>query len=447
MTTTESRMGAGDASNSAGEDPRRMRKVGLASLMGTTIEFYDFLIFGTAAALVFPTVFFPALGAAAGTAASFATLGVAFAARPLGSILFGHLGDRLGRKKTLVATLLLMGFSTLAVGLVPSTDTIGVLAPILIVAMRILQGIAVGGEWAGAVLFSAEYAPKRSRAFWSNLPSLGGALGTILASLTFLGFSLMMSNESFLDYGWRLPFISSVVLLGFSLWVRLSIEETPVFSDEKERSGVAKVPFFEALRNQPRAIMFAAGMVIAIYALNYTASAYLVAYGTGVLDLTRNNVLMVGIGSGLAMAAGQMIGVYMADRVGRRKVMITVFCVELVWVLLLFPIVNMDTVAAFGVGVWVTLFINGIATGPLGAFLSETFETRYRYTATGFAYNVAGIIGGAIPPLIAAPIIAAHGTTAFSFILFGVVLVSLFSAWSLSETKDRDMDAPVDESV
>ncbi|MFE5703513.1 MFS transporter [Rhodococcus koreensis] len=441
MTTTPT-PGVPDPTPASGNGSPSMRKVGLASLLGTTIEFYDFVIFGLAAALVFPTVFFPALGAAAGTVASFATLGVAFAARPLGSILFGHFGDRLGRKKTLVATLLLMGFATLVVGLVPSADYIGVAAPISIVLMRILQGVAAGGEWAGATLFSSEYAPKSSRAFWSNLPSVGGACGTSLASATYLAISLSMSTEAFLSWGWRIPFISSVVLVGFSLWVRLTIDETPVFRKEKSQSGVVRVPFAEALRNQPKAIFLASGMVVAIYAVHYSASAYLVSYATAILDLTRTQVLAVGIGSGMAMIAGQMVGVYFADRIGRRKIMLTAYGIETIWVLALFPIINVNTLWAFAIGVWGTLFINSVATGPLGAFLSETFETRYRYTAIGFCYNIAGVLGGAIPPLIAAGIIAAYGTTVYGLILAGIVLVSWACVWGLSETRHVDLDAP-----
>lgn len=421
-----------------------MRRVGLASLLGTTIEFYDFVIFGLAAALVFPTVFFPALGAAAGTAASFATLGVAFAARPLGSLIFGHFGDRLGRKKTLVATLLLMGLSTLVVGLVPSTSYIGVAAPILIVLMRILQGVAAGGEWAGATLFSSEYSPKKTRAFWSNLPSVGGACGTSLASATFMVISVSMSQEAFMSWGWRIPFVSSVLLVAFSLWVRLTIDETPVFRKEKAQIGVVRVPFAEALKRQPKAIFLASGMVIAIYAVHYSASAYLVSYATKILELSQTFVLTVGIGSGIAMICGQMVGVYFADRIGRRKIMLFAYGIEIVWILLLFPIINLNTLAAFAIGVWGTLFINSVATGPLGAFLSETFETRYRYSAIGFCYNIAGVLGGAIPPLIAAGIIAAYGTMVYGIILAAIVIVSFACVWGLSETRGvnlEDIDA------
>ncbi|MFC9454505.1 MFS transporter [Streptomyces sp. NPDC056983] len=287
---------------------------------------------------------------------------------------------------------------------------------------------------------SSEYAPKSSRAFWSNLPSVGGACGTTLASATFLAVTASMNEGAFLDWGWRLPFLASVVLVGFSMWVRLSIAETPAFEAERDRAGVARVPLTEALRSQPKEILLASGMVVAIYALHYTGSSYLVSYAMRTLDLAQVDVLLVGVGIGIAMVAGQMVGVFFADRIGRRRIMVVAYAVEAVAALALFPVVNLNTFPAFACAVWTMLFLNSVATGPLGAFLSETFATRYRYTATGFCYNVAGVLGGAVPPLVAAGIIAAHGTTVYGLILCGIVLFSLACAWGLAETKDRELD-------
>ncbi|TYQ08196.1 UNVERIFIED_ORG: sugar transport protein [Nocardia globerula] len=235
--TTVSPAGGSSAAGTAAAPAKTtsVRRVAIASCIGTTIEFYDFFIYGTAAALVFPTVFFPALGATAGTVASFATFAVAFIARPVGAMLFGHFGDRIGRKKTLISTLLLMGISTLLIGLLPGADTIGVAAPIILVLLRFGQGFAVGGEWAGATLLTAEYAPPGKRGLYAMFPQLGPAIAFVLSSSTFLitGAVLGDTNQAFLDYGWRIPFLFSIVLVGIGLYMRLAIEETPVFKAEQ----------------------------------------------------------------------------------------------------------------------------------------------------------------------------------------------------------------------
>jgi MFS family permease len=417
-----------------------MKRVAAASFIGTVIEFYDFGIYGTAAALVFPQIFFPALGPAAGTVASFAALGVAFVARPFGSLLFGHYGDRLGRKKTLIATMLMMGLSTILVGVMPTAAQIGVLAPVLVIALRVMQGLAAGGEFAGAVLFSSEYAPKAKRGIWAMMPSLGGGGAIILANATFFLTAVLMSPESFGSWGWRIPFISSTVLVLFGLWVRLKTEETPVFKTQMSRSGAADFPFVEAFRNQPRQIFLATGTIMMVFALTYIGGTYLVSYGTATLKLSRPYVLGIAILGGVAISIGVILGAALSDRIGRRWVIMAVACVATVWALALFPILDLRTHAAFAVGLPVTMFLSGVATGPLGAFLSELFHTRYRYTAAGVAYSLAGMLGGGIPPLIAAAIISAYGGFTFGVILAGVCLVSLFSALAIGETRHLDLD-------
>ena len=298
--------------------PRSMRRIAMASMTGTVIEFYDFFIYGTAAALVFNKVFFPQLGAAAGTALALATFGVAFVARPFGSILFGHFGDRLGRKGTLVTTMMVMGFSTLAIGLMPTTATIGVAAPIILVVLRVLQGLAVGGEWAGATLLTAENSPAKNRGKYALYPQLGPSVAFALASATFLVTALTMSSEAFAAWGWRVPFIASIVLVGVGLFVRLKLEETAVFQEKKVAAGSTKLPIVEVFTTRPMAVLLGAGSTTAVFAFFYIGVTYLTTYGTTELQLPRTTVLALGIVGGLTFAATTVASAILSDRLGRR---------------------------------------------------------------------------------------------------------------------------------
>jgi metabolite-proton symporter len=419
-----------------------MRRIAIASGTGTVIEYYDFFIFATAAALVFPKAFFPALGPAAGTVASFATLGVAFVARPLGSILFGHFGDRLGRKRTLVTTLLIMGLCTALVGLTPTAQTIGIAAPILVVVLRILQGLALGGEWTGATLLAAENAPQARRGFWSMFGSLGGSVGYVLASATFLLIDAVMSEQAFLSYGWRIPFVASFVLVGVGLVVRLKVDETEAFKGEIARNGAARAPFLEALRRQPREVAFASGVLVMVFAFYYLAVGYLINYGTAVLHLSRPTVLTIGILSGAIFGVAIVLGAAVSDRIGRRRVIVAGNAVAIVWALALFPILDSASAATFAIGSCVTTFIAGFAYGPVGAFMPELFPTRYRYSATGFSYNVAGVLGGAVPPVVAAAITASYGRLAFGVFLAILSVIGLGCTLALRETRHAEPADP-----
>ncbi|HYZ37829.1 MAG TPA: MFS transporter [Pseudonocardiaceae bacterium] len=421
-----------------------MRRVALASCVGTTIEFYDFFIYGTAAALVFPKVFFPALGSTAGSVASFATFAVAFVARPVGAMIFGHYGDRYGRKQTLIATLLLMGSATVLIGLLPGAATIGIAAPILLVVLRFGQGLAVGGEWAGATLLAAEYAPPGRRGWYAMFPQLGAPIALALSSATFLvtGLTLGNTDQSFLDYGWRVPFLISIVLLGAGLYVRLQIAETPVFRRAQGQQQLAtRAPLREALTYAPRQILLSAGTLTTMFALFYIGTTYLTSYGTSPkgAGLSRAFVLSIGIGAGIAMAAGVIASSVAADRLGRRAVVVLCCAGAVVWSLLLFPLLSIHSPTAFGISVIVTLALMGLAYGPVGALLPETFPTHFRYTGAGTSYNMAGIAGGAIPPLIAAPLAAALGSFSIGIMLCALSLLSLLCAKALVETKDSDL--------
>ncbi|PVG81651.1 MFS transporter [Nocardioides gansuensis] len=422
-------------------DRNSMRRVATAGCIGTTIEYYDFFIYGTAAALVFPTVFFPALGSTAGTVASFATFAVAFVARPLGAIIFGHFGDVLGRKGTLITTLLLMGSATVAVGLLPSADSIGVVAPICLVVLRFAQGLAVGGEWAGANLLTAEYAPAGRRGFYAVFPQLGGSLGFALSSATFLATDKIIGNsdEAFLSYGWRIPFIASAVLVLIGLWVRGTIDETPVFRAEQEatRSTKRTSPFAGVLRDQWREVLLSAGLMGVQFALFYVGAAYLTSYGTAVAGIERGTVLAMGIVAALVAACFVFLGGKLSDRYGRRRIIMGTSAAAGVWAFVMFPLVDTGSGFAFGVALAGTLALYGLAYGPVGAFLPELFATRYRYTGAGTGYNLGGIIGAAIPPLLAPVLADAMGGVAVGAMLAILALVSVACTWALAETSSR----------
>jgi MFS family permease len=426
-----------------------MRRIALASLWGTTIEFYDFFIYGTAAALVFGKVFFPGLGASAATAASFATLGVAFLFRPLGAILFGHLGDRLGRKRTLVSTLLLMGSATVAVGLLPTATSIGAAAPIALVVLRAVQGLAVGGEWAGAALLTAEYTPKGKRGLYGMFPQLGPSSAFGLSSATFLVTALTMSPEAFQSWGWRIPFLVSIVLVAVGLYVRLQIAETPVFRQAVARLEQAKVPVAEALRHQWREILLVGGTLTMLFGFFYIGSVYLTSYAgpkpppathVGVLGLARPTILACGIAASVAGAAVVALSALFSDRVGRRRVILVGNLVAIVWGLVLFPLMQPGSALLFGVGLTGTSVCSAIAYGPAAAYLPEIFSTRYRCTAAGMGYNLAGILGGALPLIVAPWLTAAFGGIGVGVYMAALGLLSMVCVLALKETRDVALD-------
>ncbi|MGE3287722.1 MAG: MFS transporter [Pseudonocardia sp.] len=418
-----------------------MHRVAIASATGTTIEFYDFFIYGTAAALVFGKVFFPALGPAAGTIAAFATAGVAFIARPFGAILFGHFGDRIGRKGTLVATLLLMGLSTVAIGLLPTAATIGVAAPILLIVLRVFQGLAVGGEWAGAVLLTAEYAPARKRGLYALFPQLGPSLAFALASATFLVTALTMSDESFLAFGWRIPFVASLILIAVGLYVRLSIEETPVFRAAAKNKALARNPLIDVLRAQTKEVLLAGGALTMLFAFFYIGVTYLTSYGTTQLGHSRPTVLSIGILGGAVMAICTILSAVYSDRVGRRTLILWGNAAAIVAALLLFPILDIGTPWSFALGLSLVMGLVGVAYGPAGAYLPEIFATHYRYTGAGMGYNLAGILGGAVTPFLAAWLVAGFGSFAIGIYLALMGLLSTLCVLALHETKDVDLHA------
>jgi MFS family permease len=424
-----------------------MSRVAGAAFAGTTIEFYDFFIYGTAAALVFGPVFFPALGPAQATVAAFATFGVAFFFRPVGSILFGHLGDRLGRKRTLIYTLLLMGLSTFAIGLLPTAETIGAAAPIILVVLRALQGLAVGGEWAGAALLTAEFAPKDKRGLYSMFPQLGPGIAFVLSSTTFLVTALAMSNESFVAWGWRIPFLISILLVGIGLYIRLKITETPVFARALAAGNVStKLPFADAVRHQWREILLTGGTLTMLFGFFYISVTFLTSYAGsnvergGVLLLDRPTILVAGIVGGFVFAGSCIVSALLSDRIGRRNVVLYGNLVALVAGPLAFLIMQPGDAPSFFIGLSLLLLVVGIPYGPAAAYLPEIFHTRYRYTGAGMGYNLAGILGGALPLVIAPPIALAYGGIGVGFYLSAIALLSVLCVLALPETRHVDME-------
>jgi metabolite-proton symporter len=413
-----------------------MKRIAAACLVGSTVEFYDFLIYGTAAALVFPTVFFPHLSPAVAATASLGTFATAFLSRPLGAVVFGHFGDRLGRKRTLVATLLIMGLSTVAVGLVPSTAAIGVTAPLILIALRLLQGVALGGEWAGSALLSAEHAPTAKRGFYGMFTWVGAGAASLLSSVTFLSVNCTIGETSpeFMRWGWRVPFLISAALIVIGLYVRLNIDETPVFTEEKARGVVPKVLLAELLGSQRREIALAAGSLLGCFTFAFMASTYLATYARTQLGYSRNVILFVGAPGGLALVVFTVFSATLCDRVGRRRMMLAGSAAGLPWSFLVIPLMDTGKPLFYAVAVVGMQAITAIGLGPTAAFIPELFATRYRYTGTALAVNLAGVAGGAVPPLIGGTLQATYGSTAIGVMLATFAAVSLVCTFLLPET-------------
>ncbi|MDX1872612.1 MFS transporter [Mycolicibacterium sp. 120266] len=414
-----------------------MKKVAFASFVGTAIEFYDFYIYGTAAALVFPKIFFPNLSPTMGTISSLATFAAAFLSRPVGAAVFGHFGDRLGRKKTLIATLLIMGVSTFAVGLVPSAASIGVLAPVILLTLRLCQGFAVGGEWAGSALLSAEYAPSAQRGKYGMFTQLGAGAGLATSNLVFLLANVTIGEKSpvFLEWGWRVPFLVSGLLVIVALYVRLSIDETPVFTEEQRRNAVPRAPLTELVRSQTPQVLLAAGCMVGIFTMSFLGGTYLLSYAATKIGHPRTLILTVGVLAGVALMTFTAISAVLCDRYGRRRIILAGFVVALPWAFLVMPMIDTGSPWLFALAIGGMFCIFGTSYGPIASFLPEIFATRYRYTGAGLAFNLAGIVGGAVPPLIAGVLVSDFGSWSVGALMAVFVVVSIASTVALPETK------------
>ncbi|MFC7099783.1 MFS transporter [Nonomuraea rubra] len=419
--------------------PSRSR-VAAASLIGTAIEFYDFYIYGTAAALVLNTAFFPKMDSVAGTLASFSTFAVAFISRPLGSAVFGHWGDRVGRKSMLVVSLLVMGLSTVLIGLLPGYAAIGVIAPVLLVLLRFTQGIGLGGEWGGAALLATEHAPPGKRGLYAMFPQLGPSAGFIVANGLFLILGAVLSDGQFESWGWRLPFVASLLLVVVGLYVRLKISETPVFQAAMDQRRIAKVPFAGLMRHQWRRVLLGAGAMTVAYTLFYTATTYCLAYGTDTLQIPRTTMLALTMVGVVFMAAGTVVSALVSDRLGRRRTLLWGTGVAIAWGLVMFPLMETRSIFLVGLALAGALALMGLVFGPMGAYLPELFKTEYRYSGASVAYSLGGVLGGAVPPLVATGMQAGGlGVMAIGGYVSAMALLSLLCLLALPETGDRSL--------
>ena len=423
----------------AGTSINSPRQVLFASLIGTTIEFFDFYIYATAAVLVFPKLFFPATDPASATLESLATFGIAFLARPIGSALFGHFGDRIGRKTTLVIALSTMGLSTVAIGALPTYRTIGFAAPLLLALCRFGQGLGLGGEWGGAVLLAIENAPPNKRAWYGMFPQLGAPLGFFLSGGVFLLLSHWLTDQQFFAFGWRLPFLSSAVLVFLGLYVRLTITETPVFREALNRGRQVKVPMLAVFRDYTRALIAGISVSLATFVLFYLMTVFALSWGTSALHYSRQKFLLMQLFDILFFALTIPISAILAER-GRRRVMISVTIAIFVFGLVLAPLFVAGTTGAL-LMMAVGLTLMGITYGPLGTVISELFPTQVRYTGSSLAFSLAGILGASLAPYIATWLAKTYGLQYVGYYLSTAAVLTLLGLLSIRETKDDDLAA------
>jgi metabolite-proton symporter len=415
------------------------RQVLFASLVGTTIEFFDFYIYATAAVLVFPSLFFPASDPAAATLASLATFGIAFLARPIGSVLFGHFGDRIGRKTTLVIALSTMGVSTVAIGALPTYRAIGFAAPLLLALCRFGQGLGLGGEWGGAVLLAIENAPPHKRAWYGMFPQLGAPLGFFLSGSVFLLLSRFLTDKQFFAFGWRLPFLASAVLVFLGLYVRLTITETPVFQEALHRGEQVKMPMLVVFRRHTRVLVAGILLCLATFVLFYLMTVFALSWGTSALGYSRGKFLLMQLFDISFFALTIPVSARLAER-GRRPVMIWITIAIGIFGLIMAPLFVAGTTGAI-IMMALGLSLMGLTYGPLGTLISELFPTPVRYTGSSLAFNLAGILGASLAPYIATWLAKTYGLQYVGYYLFASAALTLIGLLSIRETKDQDLTA------
>jgi MFS family permease len=431
------------------EQQQNMRRVALTSLAGTSIEWYDFFLYGTAAAVIFPKAFFPQdLPPMVLLIISFSTFAVGFIARPLGGVVFGHFGDQVGRKRTLVIALMMMGVATTLIGLLPTYQSIGIAAPLMLVALRFIQGLAVGGQWGGAMLLVTESAPSNKRGWYGAYAQAGAAVGVILANLAFLAVSTSMSDEAFIEWGWRLPFIASIVLIGISLYVQLRVEDTEAFKALKasqaaarEQAVVTKSPVLEAIRRYPRRIMLAAGAFLSVQVTFYILIAFVIAYGLNSpsVELTRDEMLTSVLIAAAAMIPALFYFSGMSDRVGRKQIYRWGAILTGVWGFALFPLIDTGNPVMITLAVTIGMIFLGMQYGPQAAYFTELFSTEVRYSGASLGYQIGAILGGALAPTIAVLLWNELGIFYVSVYILVAAGLTLWSLSQLEETGGRSL--------
>ncbi|MEP6817336.1 MAG: MFS transporter [Marmoricola sp.] len=433
---------AAEATAAEGTPERRkqIRKAALASTVGTTIEWYDFFLYNTAAALVFPAVFFPASSNYVGTLESFATYAVGFAARPIGAFIFGHYGDRIGRKATLIITLLMMGLATTLVGVLPGTDTIGLWAPSLLILLRVLQGLAVGGEWGGSVLLSMEWGDQKRRGFMGSLPQLGVAFGLILGTGFLYLLSAGLSDSQFTSWGWRIPFLFSLVMVAIGLYIRLKILETPMFAKRLQEKSISKLPSVDALKHHWKPIVLSALARLSEQAPFYVITAFTLTY----LTKTQGYSTSFALAAILSAAALELIAVplfgHLSDTIGRKKVYMAGAALTGIYSFVLFAAMGSGVAVLAFLGMFVALIPHAMQYGPQASLIAESFPTSLRYAGAGMGYQLASVIAGGPAPLVATYLQKnANSIYWIPAAIFGCAVVSLIAVARMDDHSHSDI--------
>ncbi len=433
-----------------------MRKVALTALAGTSIEWYDFFLYATAAALVFPSAFFPDSTPTMGLILSFGTFAFGFIARPLGGILFGHFGDRVGRKRTLVIALMMMGIASTLIGLLPTFATIGIAAPILLSLLRFTQGLAIGGQWGGAMLLVTESAPADKRGYYGAYAQAGAPVGVILANVAFMMISYSVSEDAFMNWGWRIPFISSVVLIGISMYVQLHMEETDAFkelqelqkkkqAEQPEAIVVRRSPVLEAIAKYPKRIALAAGAFLSIQVSFYILIGFVLAYGTDAdgAGMTRDQMLFAVLLASVLQVLAQFVAASYSDKHGRRGIFMLGAILTGVWAFALFPLIDTGNFWLIVLGLSGGLMFLGMMYGPQAAFFTELFSTEVRYSGASLGYQTGAILGGAFAPTIATILWTEYSIFWVSVYIAIASVLSLISVLMLTETYKTSLDETI----
>jgi MFS family permease len=434
-------MGNTDTANS------NMKKVALTALAGTSIEWYDFFLYGAAAALIFPTAFFGEATPSTALILSLLTFAAGFIARPIGGIIFGHYGDRVGRKKTLVIALILMGVSSTLIGLLPTYAMIGVTAPILLTSLRFAQGLAIGGQWGGAMLLVTESAPSDKRGYYGAFAQAGAPVGVILANLAFIITSSLVSEESFYSWGWRIPFLASAILIGISMYIQLNLEDTKAFKElqamrenhESNNEVVQRSPILEAIKKYPKRIALAAGAFLSIQVTFYILIAFLLAYGVSSAEISRDDMLAAVLIASAIMVPCQFIFSSYSDRHGRKGIFMAGAMLTGLWAFAIFPLVDTGNFWLIVLAITMGLIFVGMMYGPQAAFFTELFSTEVRYSGATLGYQFGAILGGAFAPTIAAFLWNNYGIFWVSVYIAFASLLTLFSVMALTETYQNNL--------
>ncbi|WP_369987862.1 MFS transporter [Pseudomonas xanthosomatis] len=411
-------------------------RVATASFIGTAIEFYDFYVYATAAALVIGPIFFPSGSGTVQMLAAFLTFGIAFLARPLGSALFGHFGDRIGRKSTLVASLLLMGVSTTLIGVLPGYDSIGIWAPIILCVLRFGQGLGLGGEWGGAALLATENAPQGKRAWFGMFPQLGPSIGFLAANGLFLTLALVLSDEQFREWGWRIPFLLSAALVLVGLYVRLKLEESPVFAKAVARHERVKMPVVELFSQYWLPTVLGAAAMVVCYALFYISTVFSLSYGVSTLGYSRESFLAMLCFAVVFMALATPLSAWLSDRYGRKPVLIVGGLLAVASGFAMEPLLTSGSTTGVTLFLSIELFLMGVTFAPMGALLPELFPTHVRYTGASAAYNLGGIVGASAAPFFAQQLVSMGGLSWVGGYVSAAAVISLIAVLCLKETRD-----------